>query len=43
MNIEIPDSVTKIEEHAFHGCKATITYKGRTYTEDNYSELYTEQ
>ena len=42
MSIEIPDSVTKIEEQAFLGCKATITYKGRTYTEDNYSELYTE-
>ena len=42
MSIEIPDSVTKIEEQAFLGCKTTITYKGKTYTEDNYSELYTE-
>ena len=43
MNIEIPDSVTKIEKYAFRGCKATITYKGKTYTEDNFDELYTEQ
>ncbi len=43
MSIEIPDSVTKIEKYAFRGCKATITYKGKTYTEDNFDELYTEQ
>ena len=41
-SIEIPDSVTKIERGAFSGCKATITYKGKTYTKDNYSDLYTE-
>ena len=42
MSIEIPDSVTKIEQYAFRGCKATITYKDKTYTELNYDELYTE-
>ena len=41
-SIEIPDSVTKIERGAFSGCKATITYKGKTYTKDNYSDLYAE-
>ena len=41
-SIEIPDSVTKIERGAFSGCKATITYKGRTYTKDNYRDLYAE-
>lgn len=41
-SIEIPDSVTKIERGAFSGCKATIIYKGKTYTPENYSELYTE-
>ena len=41
-DIEIPDSVTVIGENAFRGCRATITYKGNTYTSENYSELYTE-
>lgn len=41
-SVSIPDSVTKIERGAFSGCKATIIYKGKTYTKDNYSELYTE-
>lgn len=41
-SIEIPDSVTVIGENAFSGCRATITYRGKTYTPDNYSELYTE-
>ena len=39
-SITIPDSVTKIGRNAFDNCTATITYKGRTYT--NYIELYTE-
>ena len=44
MSIEIPDSVTKIEQYAFRGCKATITYKGRTYSflDNAYEDLYTE-
>lgn len=44
MSIEIPDSVTKIEQYAFRGCKATITYKGKTYlyTDNMYEGLYTE-
>ena len=39
-SITIPDSVTKIGRNAFDNCTATITYKGRTYT--NYIDLYTE-
>ena len=44
MNIDIPDSVTKIEQYAFRGCKATITYKGKTYSflDNAYEDLYTE-
>ena len=25
---------------AFEGCTANITYKGKTYTSDNYGDLY---
>lgn len=41
-SIVIPDSVTEIGKDAFVNCSATITYKGRTYTKDNYIDLYTE-
>ncbi len=40
-SLEIPDSVTKIEKDAFYCCHTKITYKGKTYTELNYDELYT--
>ena len=41
-SIVIPDSVTEIGKDAFVNCSATITYKGKTYTKDNFDELYTE-
>ncbi len=41
-SIVIPDSVTRIERGAFVRCQARITYKGRTYTKENYIDLYTE-
>ncbi len=41
-NITIPDSVEVIEPGAFSICKATITYKGNTYShEQDYYGLYT--
>lgn len=39
-NITLPNSVTKIEKGSFAACYATITYKGKTYTSDNYDALY---
>ena len=39
-SVTIPISVTKIGEWAFSDCTAKITYKGKTYTPDNYDELY---
>ena len=41
--LEIPDSVTEIGYNAFTFGPETITYKGKTYTEDNFDELYTEK
>lgn len=38
-SVTIPDSVTSIG-YAFNDCSAEITYKGKTYTSDNYKELY---
>ncbi len=42
-SLEIPDSVTEIGYNAFTYGPETITYKGKTYTEDNYIDLYTEK
>ena len=42
-SLEIPDSVTEIGYSAFTYGPETITYKGKTYTEDNYIDLYTEK
>lgn len=42
-SLEIPDSVTEIGYQAFYGGPDIITYKGKTYTEDNFDELYTEK
>ena len=42
-SLEIPDSVTEIGYSAFTFGPETVTYKGKTYTEDNFDELYTEQ
>ena len=39
-NVYIPSSVTEIGYNAFSGCTAKITYKGKTYTRDNYEDLY---
>ena len=39
-NVIIPNSVTEIGEYAFSRCTAEITYKGKIYTPENYSELY---
>ena len=43
-SITIPGCVTRIEKNAFFGCKATITYKGKTYSflDNAYEDLYTE-
>ena len=41
--LEIPDSVTEIVYFAFSHGPETVTYKGKTYTEDNFDELYTEK
>lgn len=41
-NIYIPDSVTKIGLSAFEKCpNLTVYYKGKTYTQDNFKDLYT--
>ena len=42
-SLEIPDSVTEIEYFAFGYGPETVIYKGKTYTQDNFNELYTEQ
>ena len=42
-SLEIPDSVTEIGYYAFAQGPETVTYKGKTYTKDNFDELYTEQ
>ena len=42
-SLEIPDSVTEIGYSAFTFGPETVTYKGKTYTEDNFDELYTEK
>ena len=42
-SLEIPDSVTEIGYSAFTHGPETVTYKGKTYTEDNFDELYTEK
>ena len=39
-SVALPDSVTEIGKDAFSGCMAEITYKGKTYTPDNYGALY---
>lgn len=39
-NVSIPNSVKKIYYDAFVDCTANITYKGKTYTPDNYDALY---
>ncbi len=39
-SVTLPDSVTEIGKDAFAGCMAEITYKGKTYSPDNYDELY---
>lgn len=38
--ITIPDSVTAISYGAFKDCKCDVTYKGKTYTPEQYKELY---
>lgn len=40
-SVTIPDSVTYIGEDAFAGCdNITVTYKGKTYTKSNMSDLH---
>ncbi len=39
-SITIPDGVKGIEKYAFEGCSAEIYYKGKTYAEFDYDELY---
>lgn len=39
-SITIPDGVKGIEQYAFEGCSAEIYYKGKTYAEFDYDELY---
>ena len=39
-SVTIPNSVTYIFDGSFYGCTATITYKGKTYSPDNYKALY---
>ena len=41
ISLSIPDSVTKIESDIFNKCeRITVTYKGKTYTQDNIDEFY---
>lgn len=41
-SVTIPNSVTKLWEHAFYGdTNITATYKGKTYTHDNIDDIYT--
>lgn len=39
-SITITDGVKGIEQYAFEGCSAEIYYKGKTYAEFDYDELY---
>ncbi len=39
-SVTIPDSVTAIGEAAFDECKCDITYKSKTYTPEEYNDLY---
>ncbi len=39
-SITIPDSVTAISYDAFRDCVCDIIYKGKTYTPEQYKELY---
>ena len=39
-SVKLPDSVRKIGHGIFEDCTCTVTYKGKTYSSDNYKALY---
>ena len=39
-SITIPDNVIAIDEKAFYDCNVSVTYKGKTYSPDEYKTLF---